>query len=417
MGLKRLLFLVALAAGLSLGVVSDAYAGSIDDQDPCPKNPSQTLVCPPGTEGVAYSIRFHGDEEPICAPGDDKWFAKNGSVPPGLTLATNGTLSGTPTQAGTFTFWLHLELPDYWNPLPPPGQGCSSHDNSQEPVSITIAPGLAKLTIGPEAAAPGTTGKPYSLQMTATVPDPKTWTVSSGTLPPGLALDAGTGLISGTPTASGQYSFQVMAKMNSDARTDTKFLGIVVRDALAVAASEPFELDRRAVGEVSAPFESMFTATGGDGTYTWSLSSGTLPAGLLFAQGAISGTPRTAGSYVFTVTVTDAEGRVTNYPARILVMPKLAISTRLVKPGRVDKFFQRKLKTLGGIKPMQWRLVRGPLPRGVFFDRAAGELYGYPTRFGAFRVTFEATDELGVKATKTLRIVIAPAPKPKKLSG
>jgi hypothetical protein len=171
------------------------------------------------------------------------------------------------------------------------------------------------------------------------------------------------------------------------------------------------------VGEVSAPFEAMFTATGGNGTYTWSVSSGTLPAGLLFAQGAISGTPRAAGSYAVTVTATDSEGRVANYASRIVVMPQLAISTRLVKPGRVGKFFQRKLATLGGVKPAEWRLARGPLPRGVFFDRTVGVLYGYPTRFGAFRVTFEATDTLGVKATKTLRIVIAPALKPKKRSS
>jgi hypothetical protein len=259
-------------------------------------------------------------------------------------------------------------------------------------------------------------GAPYSLQMTATVPDAKTWSISSGALPPGLAIDASTGVISGTPSAAGQFDFQVLAKMNGDPRSDTKNLAIVIREPVAIVASEPFS-DQRAVGEVSAPFEAMLTASGGNGTYTWSLSSGTLPEGLLFADGAISGTPRAAGVYRVTVTATDSEGRVANYAARIVVAPKLAIKTRLIKPGRVGKFFQRKLATLGGIKPAEWRLVRGPLPRGVFFDRTVGVLYGYPTRFGSWRATFEATDAFGVTAKKTLRILIAPAPKPKKSSG
>lgn len=395
---------------LSLGVVSDASAGSIADFEPCPRSSSNVLVCPQGTEGTSYSIKFRGDEQPICAPGDDKWYARNGSVPPGLTLATDGTLSGTPTQAGTYSFWIHLELPDYFNGT----SGCSSRDNSEEPVSLTILPGLAKLTIGPETTMPATTGKPYSLQLTATVEGAKTWTVSSGALPPGIALDPSTGLLSGTPTAAGQFDFQVLAKMNADARTDTKALGIVVRDQLGVLGADPFTAARRAAGEVSVPFDAILTATGGTGTYIWSLSSGELPPGLDIADGAISGTPSTAGLYRFTATVTDTEGRVANYPARILVAQKLAIATRLFRPARQGFYYQAKLNTVGGVLPRTWRIVRGPLPRGIRFDRSAGLLFGIPTRPGRFRVMFEATDALGVTAKKTISVVVLATPKPKK---
>jgi hypothetical protein len=122
------------------------------------------------------------------------------------------------------------------------------------------------------------------------------------------------------------------------------------------------------------------------------------------------GTPTTAGTYSFVARVTDSEGRVGNYPARVVIAPKLVISTRLIAPGRVAKFFQRKVATSGGMKPTLWRLVRGPLPRGVFFDRGVGVFYGYPAKTGLFRVTVQATDSLGVKAQKTLRIRILAAP-------
>src|SRR5687768_1249447 len=102
------MFVLALAAAVV--VVPSAGAGSIDDGDPCPRS-GVDLVCPIGTVGVPYSIKFHGDEEPICSPGDDTWHV-SGAPPPGLTLALDGTLSGTPTQAGTFSFWLELKLPD-----------------------------------------------------------------------------------------------------------------------------------------------------------------------------------------------------------------------------------------------------------------------------------------------------------------
>ncbi len=402
MGLKRLLFLVVVAAAMSLGLASSAPAGNFDEQKMgCTgENPA---TCPTGTEGLPYSITIYL-MPPDGGRGEDFGCATfhhtSGNFPPGLTIASEGVISGTPTQAGMYDFYLTVKYDK---------EPTCNKPASDDRFIININPGLGKLTIGPESTTPGTMGTPYSLQMTASVPDAKTWSINSGTLPPGVALDANTGLISGTPTAAGQFDFQVLAKVNADARSDTKSLAIVVREPVSIVADDPFTSARRAPGEVSAPFEAMFTATGGNGTYTWSLSSGTLPDGLLFADGAISGAPSAAGVYSFTVTATDSEGRVANYPARIVVVSKLTISTRLVLPARVGKFFQRKLATVGGVKPAVWRVARGPLPRGVFLDRYAGVLYGYPSRPGTNRVLFEAKDAYGVIARKTLRVTVLPA--------
>ena len=204
--------------------------------------------------------------------------------------------------------------------------------------------------------------------------------------------------------------------MNSDTRSDTKALGIVVREPVAIAGSEPFTTARRAVGEVTAPFEAMLVASGGTGTYTWSLTSGTLPTGLALADGAIAGTP-TESRHLPVHRDRDRLGRShRELPGSDRRREKLAISPLPLRPGKVGKYYSAKLKTLGGVKPATWRLVRGPLPRGLRFDRAFGQLYGTPKLAGRYRVTFEARDALGVRATKTLRIQVAAAPKPKNRS-
>jgi len=395
-GLKRLSLLVVLAAALSIVFVPGASAGNFDEGRMGCTGESPG-VCPAGTTGQPYSLRFllMGDEDLGCAVFK---VPSSGNFPPGLTVDPAGVTHGIPTQAGTYDFYATVDYPGCGKPA------------SDDTFRIQINPGLPKLTLGPESAAPATTGTPYSLQMTASVSDAKTWSISSGALPPGLAIDASTGLISGTPTTAGDYTFQVFAKVNGDARADTKSLGIAVRNPLTLLASEPFVSDR-AQGEVSVPFDAKIEATGGFGTYTWSVPTGALPPGLELVDGAITGTPTTAGSYAFVASVTDAESRTASFTGRILVAERLSISTLVLRPGKVGRLYAAKLKTLGGVKPASWRVFRGPLPRGVRFDRVLGTLSGTPKKAGRYRVTFEATDALGVISKKTFSIVIAPSPK------
>ena len=399
--LRRLLFVLVLALAAAVVVVPGASAGSISDEDPCPKGSTGDLICPLGTVGVPYSIKFHGDEQPICSPGDDTWYV-SGAAPPGLTLALDGTLSGTPTHAGTYSFWLELKLPD--TPT------CSSRDNSEERVAVTINPGvpvpppLPRLIIGPEVVAPGTVGTPYMAAMIANLADSKSWSIVAGTLPAGLTLGASDGVISGSPATPGSYSFTVRALI-ADGRSDTKTLTLEVRDRLTVTGAG--DLETRVVRtEVGVAFDGGLFATGGFGTYTWSVD-GVLPLGLELAEdGTITGKPEEAGTFRFTLSVTDAESRRALYAARLIVAERLAIKSARLKPGKVGRFLSRKVATVGGIGPMTTKLKRGPLPRGVFFDRLAGVFVGSPTKAGTWKIRVEVIDALGVKALATIVLVV-----------
>jgi len=134
---------------------------------------------------------------------------------------------------------------------------------------------------------------------------PYSWSLSSGSLPAGLTLSNG-GQISGTPTSSGTASFTVkVTDSSSPAQSATKNLSIVV-----AAGVTPLQITTTSLpdGRVSSAYSTTLTANGGTTPYTWSIASGSLPAGLLLGAptGQILGTPTTTGTSSFTISVKDS---------------------------------------------------------------------------------------------------------------
>ena len=145
----------------------------------------------------------------------------------------------------------------------------------------------------------GTTGSAYSATLSASGGDgTNTWDVSG--LPSGLSLTDDT--ISGTPDAAGTSTVTVSV-LSGDGSSDSVDLELVVGAPVFVTTSS---LDD---GSTSAAYSATLAASGGTTPYTWSIVTGSLPAGLTLGGDTISGTPTTAGTSTFTVQVTDSIGR------------------------------------------------------------------------------------------------------------
>jgi len=389
--------MLVLAAVVALVVVPAALALRFTDD---------SYNMPVGTVGVPYSKQMNGDGG--CGPAlPYQYRILNGGLPPGLSLSKSGLISGTPTQAGSWSFWIELSDEN------PPSQAWCLPAKAQREFTINI---LAGLTISNSPPAAATVGTAYSVDLNADGGGTQTWSLASGALPPGLSLAAGSGVIAGTPNQTGRFDFSI--RVSDGTRSSTKAFTITVSNALAVA---PPQVPQAEVG-MEKPFELKLAATGGNGTNTWTLA-GTLPQGLQFTapvapatEATITGTPTAAGSFTVKVTVADTDGRTQSVDVPIVVASKLAFVTKRFPLLKAGKLLSVKLRTAGGAGTTVFKVTSGKFPPGVRMDRSTGTISGTAKKGGIYRFTVEATDALGVQASQTLVLTVKEPAKKKKHS-
>lgn len=262
-------------------------------------------------------------------------------------------------------------------------------------VTITIPDPVLAL---PGGALPGATvAASYSHAFSASGGTaPYTYLVTAGALPAGLTLSTG-GVLSGTPTAGGPFSFSVTA---TDSSTGTGPFSVTGAYTLAVAAPtitlSPASLPNATVAV--AGYSQTITASGGVGGYSYALTAGALPAGMsLSTGGVLSGTPTAGGSFNFTVTATDQStgaGPYTGSRAYSLTVDAAAIVvTPTTVPAATRGFaYSQAFSATGGVGSYTWAVSAGALPAGLTLS-TAGALSGTPTATGSFNFTVRATDQ------------------------
>ncbi len=249
------------------------------------------------------------------------------------------------------------------------------------------------------ASLPGaTTGVAYFLQLEATGGAlPYSWSVSAGSLPPGLTL-SGSGSITGNATTPGTYTFTVTV---SDAAKDTanQPFRIIVIAALAIpAATLPPAI-------VGASYSQLLAASGGTPPYAWSVTTGALPTGLsLSTAGLISGMPAAVGISSFTVQVTDSNSLTATQSFSIpAINPAPVVSTSATLPTAVTGVsYSAALSATGGNPPYAWS---GTPPAGLQLS-AAGVITSVPNSAGAFSFALTVTDSAALTVTQTFQLTV-----------
>ena len=347
---------------------------------------------PPAEQNTYYEWEIEAEEG--CLPYFFRYA--NGTLPPGMEVTADGLLRGTPTQAGDFNFWVHLD--DNGGPHNP--LCLVKGTQSQQDYTLHVLPDLAVTTA---SLAPAVPGQPYRAQLEFSNPEfgwPVIWDLTEGSLPSGLSLSE-SGVISGTPTGADVKQFVVRAR-EPFRRFGEKRLTLIVGAALqASSAVRP--------GEVGVRYTGAVRASGGVQPLAWSVASGTLPRGLALnpTTGAITGTPRAAGSSAVTFAVTDAAGQRATVPTTFRIAARLAISTTGLPRATAGDAYRARLASGGGLAPKTWRIVRGKLPQGIALDQRTGVLSGVARQSGTFRVTVQVSDRLGGRATKTFTLAVS----------
>lgn len=354
-------------AGYSIAISGASVAPTITSANPLP----------PGTVGLAYSFQ-------LAATGTTPISWTGTGLPAGLTLSTSGILSGTPTTATTYA----------------PALTATNSAGTTGPVTFSLVVSTSAIppTITSTSPLPGgTVGVAYSFGFAASGSTPLSWT---STQPPsGLSLNPSTGILSGTPTATGPYAFDVTATNSAGSAGPQTFSLTVSGVGPAITSSSPLP-----TGIVGTGYSFQFLASG-TGPWTWSATG--LPSwASISPSGVLSGVPSAVATTSIAVSVTNAAGSAgpVTFSLPVISRPDIT-STSPITPGTVGVAYTFTFAA-AGTTPITWSGTN--LPGWATLHSATGVLDGTPNAAGTTILAITASNATGPTNPKNFTLVIAP---------
>ncbi|MFN0110618.1 MAG: putative Ig domain-containing protein [Blastocatellia bacterium] len=328
---------------------------------------------PAGTAGAAYSQNFTANGA-IGSVG----FVQNGKLPSGLSFS-GATLSGTPTQTGSFP--ISITATDANN--------CSTTRN------YTLTINCQTMTITPTTIPAGTVNAAYSQSFSQTGGIGSMTFTQSGKLPTGMSFASPT--LSGTPTQSGSFPISITATDANGCSVTRNFTLTINCQTITV---NPATI---AGGTVGQSYSQSFTQTGGIGAVNFSLT-GALPSGLNLAGATLSGIPTQSGSFPITVIATDANGcsGIRNYTL-VIGCQGFTITPPTLPPGTLGALYSQTFSHTGGKGAVSFTLS-GTLPIGL--NLVGATLSGAPAQIGNFPINVIATDSNGCLSMQSYSLTI-----------
>ncbi|THJ17164.1 MAG: hypothetical protein CAF44_016105 [Nitrospira sp. CG24D] len=331
------------------------------------------------------------------------------ALPPTLQLnQSSGTISGTPTGAreADYTFTLR--------------DSSSPAVQVQRILHLSVVPRPPVLTILTPSLPPGTINEPYSEALQAAGGTaPLTWSLSAGSLPQNLNLDSSTGVISGTPTGTTASTLTFTVQVDDiNGQSDVQPLSIRIN----LPAAPNITTTPLSPGTFNGAYNQTVSITGGVGPFVWVVTTGVLPPGLTLnpSNGNISGTATRAGSFTFTLRVTDSFPQSDQQDFRIdITAPSQPVITApsSLPTGTVNQDYPNTTLTAsGGTAPLTWDpLVSPALPNGLSWDATTHTISGRPLNgsHGTANHTFTVRDATNPvqAASRTYSLTInLPAP-------